>query len=145
MIFSKLKKNKSSLDIEFISKLSIIEEVVNLSNDLLDENNIQTDRFAFKLILFEVLTNAVEHGNKLDLKLKVNYNLIINKEEIQIKVKDEGCGFDWQKALNNKKCDINSESGRGFLLMNSYGYTPSFNKLGNEITVIKKITENFCE
>ncbi len=61
------------------------------------------------------------------------------KEEIRIVVRDEGKGFDTSQvpARGDAKV-LDSESGRGLVLMASFTDELIFNDVGNEVTMIKK-------
>jgi CheY-like chemotaxis protein len=71
----------------------------------------------------------------------VHVDAIAGKDEIRITVRDEGKGFDVSqvpRAINPKALD--SESGRGLVLMASFTDQLIFNDTGNEVTLIKKCT-----
>ncbi len=136
-----MNKNNKILELEFNSDLSKIDNIVNKSSQFIEENCIEIDMFSFKLILFEVLVNAVKHGNKENFNLKVKYKLILYNDILQIEVEDEGEGFDWKSLLAVEEQDVTEDNGRGFLLMKAYEFTPSFNKIGNKITISKSFIQ----
>ncbi len=87
----------------------------------------------------EAIINAITHGNKLDATKKVSFSATFTGEELQIKIKDEGKGFNYNKLKKTK--DLKSEGGRGIFLMKHFMDKVEFsNKLsGTEIIMIKKI------
>ncbi|ADG71207.1 ATP-binding protein [Brachyspira murdochii] len=127
--------------------------------------NNELDLFASAL--YEVIMNAIEHGNlnvlyetkkewlkkniynkKLKELLKtdkaknthVEIILKIENENITINVKDQGLGFKPKqeaKKINND--GFARESGRGMMMIKSYFDEVKFNKKGNSITLIKFI------
>ena len=127
--------------------------------------NNEMDLFA--AALYEVIMNAIEHGNlnilyetkknwlkkniyhkKLKELLKtekaknthVEITLQIEDDNIIIAVKDQGLGFKPKqeaKKINND--GFARESGRGIMMIKSYFDEVKFNKKGNVITLIKLI------
>ncbi|WP_300759042.1 ATP-binding protein [uncultured Brachyspira sp.] len=127
--------------------------------------NNELDLFASAL--YEVIMNAIEHGNlnvlyetkkewlkkniynkKLKELLKtdkaknthVEILLKIEDDKININVKDQGLGFKPKqeaKKINND--GFARESGRGMMMIKSYFDEVKFNKKGNSITLIKFI------
>lgn len=141
----------------------LIEEVTFEVKKLI--GNSELDLFA--AALYEVIMNAIEHGNlnipyemkkewlkkniynkKLKELLKtekaqdthVDIILKIENEYISINVKDQGLGFKPKqeaKKINND--GFARESGRGMMMIKSYFDEVKFNKKGNSITLIKYI------
>ena len=121
----------------------------------------------FASALYEVIMNAIEHGNlnilyetkkewlkkniynkKLKELLKtdkaknthVEIVLKIEDDNITINVKDQGLGFKPKqeaKKINND--GFARESGRGMMMIKSYFDEVKFNKKANSITLIKFI------
>ena len=141
----------------------LIEEIClevkkNIGNNELD---------LFASALYEVIMNAIEHGNlnilyetkkewlkkniynkKLKELLKtdkaknthVEIVLKIEDDNITINVKDQGLGFKPKqeaKKINND--GFARESGRGMMMIKSYFDEVKFNKKANSITLIKFI------
>lgn len=77
--------------------------------------------FAIKLALEEALINAIKHGNKLDVKKKVNATFHLRGAELEITISDEGEGFDPEKVgdpLNPQ--NLMKTSGRGIFYMKTF-------------------------
>ncbi|WP_416487291.1 ATP-binding protein [Brachyspira hyodysenteriae] len=121
----------------------------------------------FAAALYEVIMNAIEHGNlnilyetkknwlkkniyhkKLKELLKtekakstnIEITLQIEEDNITIAVKDQGLGFKPKqeaKKINND--GFARESGRGIMMIKSYFDEVKFNKKGNVITLTKLI------
>ncbi len=89
--------------------------------------------------LYEAVSNAISHGNKEDERKSVSIIYCDGEDTFQIKVKDEGGGFDSSSIANPCSPDnINKPRGRGIFIQNFVDEV-SFNKKGNEITMaIKK-------
>ncbi|WP_295298764.1 ATP-binding protein [uncultured Brachyspira sp.] len=151
-------------DLDKISKL--------IENICLKISKYITDIDLFSSALYEVIINAIEHGNlnilyeqkkewlqkniynkKLKELLKselakntnIELTLDINEKEnnIKIKVKDNGEGFNIKRALKSIKNDgFARESGRGIIIIKSYFDEVTHNRKGNIITLIKKFNKN---
>ena len=95
--------------------------------------------FDFCLILREALNNAVLHGNNGNIDCQVEFNLVLNSKTLEISVSDQGPGFDWRKRLKHQETSPDQTSGRGLILIRSYGYNLSFNDSGNRLKLGKII------
>lgn len=104
--------------------------------------------FELKVILNELLSNAIKHGNKMNelKKLKVVSGLTTDSK-IFFVIQDEGEGFDCScnKSLINSPdspCfDFNDlkETGRGIYIVRELCDRVIYNEKGNKVIVIKKI------
>ncbi|NLM74985.1 MAG: ATP-binding protein [Clostridiaceae bacterium] len=103
--------------------------------------------FDVKVILSELLQNAIKHGNDYDNKKKISINVWIENNSIGITVKDQGGGFDYRSIRNlklNKLSDCDpmtiDETGRGLFIVQNLCDCMEFNPSGNMITVMKKLS-----
>ena len=102
--------------------------------------------FEIKVVLNELIVNALCHGNNCELD-KVTYVTlkIVNNNYLYISVKDEGYGFksklntcslnDYVQVINNSLC----EHGRGLLIVDQLCDKVKFNKCGNRVSILKNI------
>lgn len=114
-----------------------IEKVVDLDSD---------QSFDIRIILSELVQNAIRHGCSCDSRQKVYMNVRISREELlSITVQDQGKGFDAVKVLqeeeNRQDCAREDlmESGRGLQIVKSLCDDIKFNQNGNSITVRKRL------
>ena len=71
--------------------------------------------------LIEACSNAIEHGNKFSPDKRVTISLRFREGTLVASVKDEGRGFDFQKAMSEEPDpDPTSERGRGILIMRAF-------------------------
>jgi serine/threonine-protein kinase RsbW len=71
--------------------------------------------------LIEACSNAIEHGNKFSPDKRVTVALRFQDRTLTASVKDEGGGFDFEKALREEPDpDPTSERGRGILIMRAF-------------------------
>jgi serine/threonine-protein kinase RsbW len=104
--------------------------------------------FDLKVILNEIVMNAVKHGNREDVNKLVKVHAGINSNGYAlIVVEDEGGGYDYGclcrgHGPKGNGCDVFSfqESGRGIMLVNSLCDRVKVNARGNRIMVVKKLT-----
>ncbi len=78
------------------------------------------DNYYHKILLCvkEAVTNSIIHGNKSDSKKKVTVKITRCHNEIIVKVKDEGAGFDIDQLKDPTVSEnIREESGRGIFLI----------------------------
>ncbi|MDR1933810.1 MAG: cyclic nucleotide-binding domain-containing protein [Spirochaetales bacterium] len=141
----------------------VIRTHINLiTNYLYNSGHINQDRRDRLLVaLFELLMNAVEHGNcrigydektkwlnagkdGLDLireKLKdpgvaakkVHFGYLITTEKSSFSIRDEGPGFDWRARMENKNLNLEMH-GHGIKMAGYYGENLRYNDAGNEVS-----------
>lgn len=119
------------------SILDSISSIVSLNSD---------QYFDVRIILSELLQNAIEHGNKCIIQRKVHIKIFLNGENaLNITVKDQGKGFNvcetLQKELGCQAFEVKElpECGRGLQIVKSLCDSIVFNRRGNKITVLKKL------
>lgn len=114
-----------------------IENAVGLNSD---------QSFDVRVILSELLQNAITHGCPLNSQQKVYMNVCVSDTDIlSITVKDQGNGFDASKVMQDeqsrKTCERDDlmESGRGLQIVKNLCDDMVFNHNGNSITVRKRL------
>jgi serine/threonine-protein kinase RsbW len=115
-----LAENKYSIEIESDpNNLITVEEFVNYFAKDLGVNDERMN--GLLLSVTEATTNAIIHGNKCDINKKVYIDVFVENENIIIKVRDEGDGFDPAKVPDpTEPQNLLKDSGRGVYLMRVY-------------------------
>lgn len=126
------------------------------------------DRLAVRLGVYEMLQNALEHGNfemtsadkaavlekggMADRLRELRAHPVLGKRMIfvkltadagqcQIAIRDEGKGFDWRGWLDAGGADrLMDASGRGLLITRVYFDKLHYNEAGNEVTLVKRLS-----
>jgi len=94
--------------------------------------------FGIHLAIEEAVTNAVKHGNGLDLDKHVRIECVIEEDKFDIVVTDEGEGFSPCAVPDPRDAEnLEKPSGRGVLLMKSYMDVVEFNEKGNRVHMVK--------
>ena len=94
----------------------------------------------------ESVTNAIQHGNKLDLSKKVDICFRVFPDRLSIAVRDQGSGFrveDIPNPLDND--NLLKPSGRGIFYIRTFMDEVEFRPLpqgGTEVYMVKKISAN---
>jgi serine/threonine-protein kinase RsbW len=122
-----LPENKYHLEVESNAKnLITVEEFVNyFAIDL----NINADKIpGLLLAVTEASTNAIIHGNKSDETKLIMIDVTKEDNQLIIRVKDQGKGFDPAKIPDPTETDnLLKDSGRGIYLMRVYMDDLKFN------------------
>jgi serine/threonine-protein kinase RsbW len=94
--------------------------------------------------LVEACSNAIEHGNHFAKDKRVVVTLRFNGNTFVATVKDEGGGFDYEKALRDESGpDPMSERGRGILIMRAFTDALAFrNENGGLIVELTKLRDD---
>jgi serine/threonine-protein kinase RsbW len=103
-------------------------------------NDSQSDDLA--IVTTELVNNAIHHGNKNNPRKKVSILFLVNSKCIEIRIKDEGSGFNPAEIKDPLAPEnLMSESGRGIFLIKYLMDTIDFNftKDGTETIVTKNL------
>jgi len=136
-----LAQNHYQLELESDpNNLITVEEFVNyFAKDIgIDEDKMN----GLMLSVTEATTNAIIHANKSDPSKKVTIDVIVDKDYLTVKVKDEGKGFDPSKVPDPTAPEnLLKDSGRGVYLMRVYMDELKYNltPTGTETILILKI------
>ena len=147
--------NNDPMDIRFYT--SFLVSYLYTTNRISEE-----DKDSLQMILMELLTNAVEHGNLnisyqeksewlmkggdmmqllkersedpryKDRKIHISY--AIRKNVSAFRIEDDGDGFDWKKMLAENDEENTGTHGRGIALSRQFVKKLGYNKKGNQVT-----------
>ncbi len=100
--------------------------------------------FEIKVILNELIVNALQHGNKCNVNKCTHVTFKIIENYLYVSVVDEGSGFNHTKtAFVNKELDcVNNlyyDHGRGLVIVRQLCDKMKFNKCGNKVSIIKNL------
>lgn len=127
--------------------LEVCREVKTILSRLVTISGIDADQqFDIRVILSELLQNAIRHGNAMDSRKKVRVDVWLQDNRVLlISVADQGQGFDVQHIIGRRTKSIGSnslsmdESGRGLLIVQNLCDDIQFSPKGNTITVKKRL------
>ena len=99
--------------------IDLVQIVMETSLRQLDFDEQTSHRIG--LSVREAVANAIKHGNRLDPDKRVSIELDVSKDELMIKISDEGEGFDPGKLPDPlSKENLLRPNGRGILFMTSF-------------------------
>jgi serine/threonine-protein kinase RsbW len=94
----------------------------------------------------ESVTNAIQHGNKLDLGKKVDIRFEVRTDRLSISVRDQGNGFKADEVPNPLDAEnLLKPSGRGIFYIRTFMDEVEFRPLsrgGMEVYMVKKVSSN---
>jgi serine/threonine-protein kinase RsbW len=125
---------------------SVVDGLLNSLQNICGQLN-DTTIFDLKVILNELLVNAILHGNRENENKSVRINAdVVDKSELYIIIEDEGSGFDYTKLCSEQisyPCDTEPdnvcECGRGLRLVKCLCDNVKVNTKGNKIIIMKHI------
>lgn len=133
-----------SMEKSFKSSLPNVKAAVDEALTFVDSNinNLsREDFFDLKLVLNELIINAVIHGNNQDITKKVSIYIEIQPENIiKTVISDEGKGYNYEELILKDNGEFSlDENGRGISLVSALIDTLTFNDMGNVVKFTKKV------
>lgn len=126
--------------IQIYSKTDNLRIIENVIDDISGIEKLSNEIYGKILIAtVEAVNNAIIHGNKTDQNKKVYVNIETREQELKIRVKDEGEGFDYDK-IPDPTAPENLENihGRGVFLMSRLSDKINFEDKGSTVEMIFK-------
>ncbi len=115
-----------------------IETVQRAVAEALDDRGYgEAAAFAIRLALEEALVNGFRHGNRGDPQKSVTVRCVMDKNQVEFTVQDQGEGFD-PGSIPDPTAEENIEipSGRGIMLMRAYMSVVEFVPPGNTLRIV---------
>ena len=117
-----------------IASIAMVEELID---QFKKENKIPEVLYGNCLIATtEAVTNAINHGNKLDESKKILLQFKFRKKEIVVEIMDEGSGFDYANLADpTAENNLEKTEGRGVFIMESLCDKVDFEEGGKKIVL----------
>ncbi len=128
-------------EVVFSSNIGQVNKVVKDAQDYIRQNLpiVNSDElFDLRLILSELLVNAVIHGNKNNQNKLVRLTLSVENNTVYASVCDQGEGFDYNRLKDSDEPSV-MEHGRGISLVRALADSITFKKSGQKILFSKRV------
>ncbi len=127
----RMSEDGNVISFTFSSEMHLVDRTIRICREYLNQFNVL--RFShFRLILRELLINAIEHGNENAVERTVICSVeYVGEWQFKIVVEDEGEGFDYKTLDMQMPDDPNQIRNRGFALVNAFTDRLEFNERGN--------------
>ena len=114
--------NGERVEITISSRFENIELVQVIAEHLCENAGLDEDGTHWiGMAVREAVANAIKHGNKLDIRKKVNATFQLQDHQLEIRISDEGSGFDpgaIGDPLNPQ--NLMKTSGRGIFYIRTF-------------------------
>ena len=131
-----LQETNKTLRVLMSSDMLLIDHAIRDTTSFISRTGTK-DCSEFKIILRELLANAIEHGNRLDTHKNVVCEITpFSRDRIKIAVEDEGNGFDCQGIDLSLPDDPSQTRQRGLPLVNAYAEGLNFLKQGSRVEAL---------
>lgn len=121
------------------SQLQYVDPLVSYLADHLARFGYADSDSNMRVALHEAITNAIRHGNQLDASKKVTIEVELDQRQAVFTITDEGPGFDPSDVCDPTEGEnLFRNCGRGLLLIRHLMDEVSYNRRGNQVTMIKK-------
>jgi len=137
-----MERDGERIEITISSRFENIELVQVIAEHLCENAGLDEDGSHWiGMAVREAVANAIKHGNRLDVSKRVNATFTLRDYELEIRISDEGDGFDPDKVsdpLNPQ--NLMKTSGRGIFYMRTFmdAVQYSFNPDGGTSLVMTK-------
>jgi anti-sigma regulatory factor (Ser/Thr protein kinase) len=130
-----LRRHHDTVVIEFASDHALLTGILRACCDFITQDPEKTSA-RLEIVLREMLSNAIEHGNRNLRSRRVRCELTrIGKSETSIRVRDEGIGFPHHVLDLSTPHAPGCRLHRGLMLVKAFCDELHFNAAGNEISV----------
>jgi serine/threonine-protein kinase RsbW len=141
-----LAAKSNSVQIDIQSSFEMVDLVHVVFESLSSEVGFDADASHWMSVAIrESVTNAVRHGNKLDIEKRVVIRFDVGDGEFSVTVEDEGEGFDPQEIPDPlAEENLLRASGRGVFFMKNFmdEVTYDFDSTrGTRVTMVKRVQE----
>lgn len=121
------------------STRSGLDELINQAHSFASKylNGRGNETHRAKLLINEVVVNAVKHGNRFDSDKEVQLDIDVHDHRVDIRVEDEGNGFD-PDAVPDPCIEENlrRDHGRGLFLIKSLADEVCFERGGRRVCIV---------
>jgi anti-anti-sigma factor len=130
----KIDESPAAILFTISSEMRLVDQVIRESQNFLRSYGI-SEFSGFKLVLRELLNNAVEHGNYSIAERTVSCSIEhIGDKRFKITVQDEGKGFDYNNLVMALPDNPRQIRNRGYALVNAFSDQIDFNDKGNRVS-----------
>ncbi|MBI4617879.1 MAG: ATP-binding protein [Planctomycetes bacterium] len=146
--------SEPDIQYKFLTVDEIARELVVLSGRMLRKTSLAEEAIAqFEIGMGEAIGNAVRHGHKYQKDKIIKYRWTRTPDRVLVRVEDTGPGFDYRAAIQ-KGLELDAASaarkrhaeggmgGLGILMMLRCVDRVEYNRLGNEVTLTKFLTDS---
>jgi len=138
---------KDKIEIRIGSALEYLDLVQSLTDCITEFMGFDEDTAHWiGMSVRESVTNAIQHGNRLDLSKRVDICFEVAPDSLNISVKDQGSGFQIDRLPNPLDPEnLLKPSGRGIFYIRSFMDEVEFiprSQGGMEVRMIKRVPSN---
>jgi serine/threonine-protein kinase RsbW len=134
------------VEVSISSALEYLELVQNVTDCITAFMGFDSDTAHWiGMSVRECVTNAIQHGNKLDQGKKVGILYQVAPDQLQITVRDQGAGFHATQLPDPLEPEnLLKPSGRGIFYIRSFMDEVEFrlSEGGMEVHMVKKVSQN---
>ncbi|MBP1595031.1 MAG: Anti-sigma regulatory factor (Ser/Thr protein kinase) [Acidobacteria bacterium] len=140
-------KSTDRIEIRIGSALEYLDLVQTLTDCITDFMGFDEDTAHWiGMSVRESVTNAIQHGNKLDQSKRVDIRFEVAPDQLDISVRDQGTGFQVERLPNPLDAEnLLKPSGRGIFYIRSFMDEVEFIphvEGGMEVHMVKKVSSN---
>ena len=142
-----MKRIANEIDVIISSALDNLDLIQTLTDCITNFMSFDEDSAHWiGMSVRETVTNAIQHGNKLDLSKKVDICFEVMEDRLSISVRDQGSGFNADEIPNPLDADnLLKPSGRGIFYIRTFMDEVEFRPLsqgGMEVHMVKRVSSN---
>jgi len=142
-----MNKTANKIEVSFGSALEYLDLVQTVTDSITNFMGFDEDTAHWiGMSVRESVTNAIQHGNRLDQDKTVDIRFEVGPDSLEIYVKDQGNGFrvdDLPSPLDPE--NLLKPSGRGIFYIRSFMDEVEFKALaqgGMEVHMVKRVSSN---
>jgi len=129
--------------LKFPSDLKLVKEASKKVLDLLSDLKLDSSAlFDIRLCFEEAFINAVKYGNKHNMSLTVDVEVIKGNDMVELVVSDQGKGFDYKSQDDpTEQGNLAKTRGRGIFLIKNLMNEVTYENNGSSLRMKKRINK----
>ena len=124
-------------DLVISSQLININKVRIFLDEIFNESCLNRNYFnRVFLSISEAVNNSIVHGNCLDKDKRVFIRVVLEEDQLQVEVKDEGVGFSVGSLANPTDIEnLKKENGRGIYILQNIADEVEYHEGGRKVLI----------
>jgi serine/threonine-protein kinase RsbW len=133
--------HREAIEVTIPSRTEHLSIVNRVTEEIADQLALgDEDKNALATAVIEAATNAIQHGNRNDVKKKVSVRYVVTPTKLEVIVKDQGSGFNPDAVADPLRPEnLLRERGRGIFIIRAFMDQVRFTQQGKNGMIVRLV------